>query len=41
VRQLSYTILTLFTSIPITLYSTYYKDLKSPLLATFIIFLIV
>ena len=41
VRQLSYSMLTLFTSIPITLYATYYKDLKSPLIVTFIIFLAV
>jgi hypothetical protein len=41
IRQLSYQLVTLFVSIPITLYSTYYKDLKSPLLVTFTIFLIV
>ena len=41
IRQLSYQLLTLFVSIPIMLYSTYYKDLKSPLLVTFTIFLAV
>ncbi|KAF4549665.1 HC-toxin efflux carrier TOXA-like protein 1 [Elsinoe fawcettii] len=41
VRQLSFNILTIATSIPITWYATRYKDLRSPLLATFTIFLIV
>lgn len=41
VRQLSYTILTMFASIPITWYATAYKDLKTPLLATFGLFLVV
>lgn len=41
VRQLSYTLLTMFSSIPITWYATRYKDLKSPLLVTFGIFLVV
>lgn len=41
VRQLSYNLVTLFASIPITLYATKYKDLKTPLLATFGIFLVV
>ncbi|KAJ9502871.1 hypothetical protein LTR99_010050 [Exophiala xenobiotica] len=41
IRQLSYTLLTLFVSIPITLYATKYKDLKSPLILTFLIFLVV
>lgn len=41
IRQLSYNLVALFTSIPIMLYSTKYKDLKSPLLITFAIFLIV
>lgn len=41
VRQLSYTILTMFASIPITWYATAFKDLKTPLLATFGIFLVV
>ncbi|KIW19103.1 hypothetical protein PV08_03395 [Exophiala spinifera] len=40
-RQLSYTLVSLFVSIPITLYATKYKDLKSPLLVTFVIFLVV
>ncbi|KAJ7043033.1 MFS general substrate transporter [Mycena alexandri] len=41
VRQLSYNILIIVTSIPVTLYATKYKDLKSPLLVTFSFFLIV
>ncbi|KAL9115355.1 MAG: hypothetical protein Q9227_000676 [Pyrenula ochraceoflavens] len=41
IRQLSYTITTLFASLVITAYSTKYKDLKSPLLVTFTLFLIV
>lgn len=41
IRQLSYQLLTLFVSIPIMLYSTYFKDLKSPLILTFTIFLVV
>ncbi|KAK9446514.1 putative mfs drug efflux pump [Limtongia smithiae] len=41
VRQLSYTIVALVASIPITLYATRYKDLKSPLLFTFALFLAV
>jgi len=41
VRQLSYSLLSLFASIPITLYATAYKDLKSPLIVTYIIFLAV
>ncbi|KIW30887.1 uncharacterized protein PV07_02579 [Cladophialophora immunda] len=41
IRQLSYNLVTLFTSIPLTLYATKYKDLKSPLIATFVIFLVV
>ncbi|RFU35627.1 hypothetical protein B7463_g718, partial [Scytalidium lignicola] len=41
VRQLSYNITTLVVSIPITLYSTKYKDLKGPLIGTFILFLVV
>ena len=40
-RQLSYSLVSLFASIPITLYATKYKDLKSPLILTFIIFLVV
>ncbi|KAJ7778632.1 major facilitator superfamily domain-containing protein [Mycena maculata] len=41
VRQLSYNILIIVTSIPVTLYATKYKDLKSPLLVTFFFFLVV
>lgn len=41
IRQLSYTILTLFASIPITWYATAYKDMKTPLLVTFGLFLVV
>jgi hypothetical protein len=40
-RQLAYTVPTLLVSIPITLYSTKYKDLKWPLLVTFTLFLVV
>ncbi|KAF2182867.1 MFS general substrate transporter [Zopfia rhizophila CBS 207.26] len=41
IRQLSYALPSLFFSIPITLYSTKYKDLKWPLIVTFFIFLVV
>ncbi|KAJ7221663.1 MFS general substrate transporter [Mycena pura] len=41
VRQLSYNMLIIVTSIPVTLYATKYKDLKSPLLVSFFFFLIV
>ncbi|KAF2224609.1 major facilitator superfamily domain-containing protein [Elsinoe ampelina] len=41
VRQLSFNILTIFASIIITWYSTATKDLRSPLLLTFSLFLIV
>ncbi|KAI1294008.1 major facilitator superfamily domain-containing protein [Xylaria venustula] len=41
VRQLSYALPALFTSIPVTWYATRFKDLQSPLLITFIIFLVV
>ncbi|KAJ7168365.1 major facilitator superfamily domain-containing protein [Mycena crocata] len=41
VRQLSYNILIIVTSIPVTFYATRYKDLKSPLLVTFFFFLVV
>ncbi|TGJ83164.1 hypothetical protein E0Z10_g5595 [Xylaria hypoxylon] len=41
VRQLSYQLPVLFASVPITWYATRYKDLQSPLLVTFIIFLAV
>lgn len=40
-RQMAYSVTTLLASIPITLYATKYKDLKSPLLVTFTLFLIV
>ncbi|KAJ7826652.1 major facilitator superfamily domain-containing protein [Mycena leptocephala] len=40
VRQLSYNMLIIVTSIPVTLYATKYKDLKSPLLVTFFFFLV-
>ncbi|KAI0860576.1 major facilitator superfamily domain-containing protein [Xylaria cubensis] len=41
VRQLSYQLPVLLTSIPVTWYATRFKDLQSPLLVTFIIFLVV
>ncbi|RDW69734.1 MFS general substrate transporter-4 [Coleophoma cylindrospora] len=41
IRQVAYTLTTLVASIPITLYSTWRKDLKSPLLLTFTLFLVV
>lgn len=41
IRQLAYSVTSLVASIPITLYATKYKDLKSPLLLTFGVFLIV
>ncbi|KAK5055378.1 hypothetical protein LTR84_013128 [Exophiala bonariae] len=41
IRQLSFNLVTLTASIPITLYATKYKDLKSPLIVTFFIFLVV
>jgi len=41
IRQLAYSMTSLVASIPITLYATKYKDLKSPLIVTFIIFLVV
>ncbi|KAI1176124.1 major facilitator superfamily domain-containing protein [Nemania sp. FL0916] len=41
VRQLSYQIPVLFASIPITWYATRFKDLQSPLLVTFTLFLVV
>lgn len=41
VRQLSYTVVTMVASIPITWYSTRFKDLRSPLVVTFVIFLVV
>lgn len=41
IRQLSYTLLTMFGSVPITWYATRFKDLKAPLVVTFGIFLVV
>ncbi|KAI0879315.1 major facilitator superfamily domain-containing protein [Hypoxylon argillaceum] len=41
IRQLSYQLLILFSSVPVTWYATRYKDLQSPLLFTFLIFLVV
>lgn len=41
IRQLSYAVVTLFVSIPITWYATAFKDMKSPLLVTFTVFLVV
>ncbi|KAI5865223.1 MFS general substrate transporter [Durotheca rogersii] len=40
IRQLAYQIPVLFASLPITWYATKYKDLKSPLVVTFIVFLV-
>jgi hypothetical protein len=40
-RQLAYSLTSLFASIPITLYATKYKDLKWPLIVTFTVFLVV
>lgn len=41
IRQLSFNLLNLTMSIPVTWYATHFKDLKSPLLVTFAIFLVV
>ena len=41
VRQLSYTVTTMVASVPITLWATYRKDLKGPLLVTFGVFFVV
>ncbi|KAI0407135.1 major facilitator superfamily domain-containing protein [Xylaria palmicola] len=41
VRQLSYQLPVLFASLPVTWYATRFKDLQSPLLVTFTIFLVV
>lgn len=41
IRQLAYTLVTLFASIPITLYATWKKDLKSPIIICFVLFLVV
>lgn len=41
IGQLAYSVTSLVASIPITLYATKYKDLKWPLIVTFVLFLIV
>lgn len=41
VRQLSFQCVIFFAPLVISLYATYFKDLKGPLLFTFVIFLIV
>ncbi|TKA62626.1 hypothetical protein B0A49_07113 [Cryomyces minteri] len=41
IRQLAFNITAIVASIPLTLYATKYKDLKSPLLLTFAVFLVV
>ncbi|KAI0124790.1 major facilitator superfamily domain-containing protein [Xylariales sp. AK1849] len=41
VRQLSFTLPNLFISLPITWYATRFKDLKTPIIATFGLFLVV
>ncbi|KAH9214292.1 major facilitator superfamily domain-containing protein [Leptodontidium sp. 2 PMI_412] len=41
IRQLSFNLVNIFASIPITWYATRYKDMKSPLLVTFTLFLVV
>jgi hypothetical protein len=41
IRQLAFNLTALFFSIPLTLYATKFKDLKSPLIFTFLVFLIV
>ncbi|KAL1844144.1 hypothetical protein VTK73DRAFT_2655 [Phialemonium thermophilum] len=40
VRQLSYTLVTLATSIPVTWYATRFRDLRTPLVVTFVFFLV-
>ncbi|KAF2792004.1 MFS general substrate transporter [Melanomma pulvis-pyrius CBS 109.77] len=39
IRQLSYKLPSLIFCLPITLYATYFKDMRTPLVATFVIFL--
>ncbi|KAG0646930.1 Core trichothecene cluster (CTC) 12 [Hyphodiscus hymeniophilus] len=39
IRQLAYTLVTLIASIPITLYATWKKDLKTPIIVCFVFFL--
>ncbi|KAF2105014.1 MFS general substrate transporter [Rhizodiscina lignyota] len=41
IRQLAYQVPTIFASIPIVWYSTKYKDLKSPLIVTYVLFLVI
>ncbi|KAG9240293.1 major facilitator superfamily domain-containing protein [Calycina marina] len=41
IRQLSFTLVNIFASIPITWYATKHKDMKLPLLITFTLFLVV
>lgn len=41
IRQLSYQCVILILPLVISIYATYFKDLKSPLLFTFVIFLVV
>ena len=41
IRQMSYQMVILVLPLVISLYATYFKDLKSPLIVTFVIFLIV
>ncbi len=41
VRQLSYQLVVLAASVPVTWYATRYRDLRTPLLVTFTVFLIV
>lgn len=38
VRQQSYGVVSMFATVPVTWYATVYKDLKTPLLVTFVIF---
>ncbi|KAG4412715.1 hypothetical protein IFR04_014146 [Cadophora malorum] len=41
IRQLSFNLVNIFACIPITWYATRYKDMKVPLLVTFVLFLVV
>lgn len=41
IRQLSYGFVSMFASLPITWYATVYKDMRTPLLVTFVLFLAV
>ncbi|KAF2452872.1 major facilitator superfamily domain-containing protein [Lineolata rhizophorae] len=40
VRQLSYSLVALFTPLPVALYATRFKDIRTPLVITFTIFLV-